>query len=240
MSKELPPTESRRRLRWPDPYFAVGFVSILLLGGIYVGRSRATPGIPSAIPSAFRTAPPESDAPRLGSPGAPIQVVELMEYQCPACAAAHRSTWPMLRRLADAGLIRYEPRNVPLPSHPNAIPAGVYARCVARTGPSAFWDYHAALLERQQEWVERYPVEAALTAAAQAAHADTVALARCVGEHGDAFAADLRASFRAATGAGFVSIPVWAVNGQVVPGDQLERRLNALLSARRQRPREAR
>jgi protein-disulfide isomerase len=214
------------RAKWRirlDPYFLMGMLSVLLIAGVYGLRLRGRRRVqPSTLPASLFTAAPGAPAPlMMGRPGAPVRVVELMEYQCPACAQAHRANAPVLRRMADQGRIVFRAENVPLPSHPNAISAGVYAACVAEVSPHRFWEYHAALFEHQDEWVEKYAAQPVFAALAGTLGADTAAVRQCLEKRGEQIAATLRGRFRSFAAAGFISVPVWTVNGRIVRWDRV-------------------
>jgi len=86
----------------------------------------------------------------LGRASAPVTVIEFTDLQCPYCASFAMNTFPELRRLyIDTGKVRFESRDLPLPFHPQAIPAAVAARCAGEQG--RYWEYRELLLARQQD-----------------------------------------------------------------------------------------
>lgn len=235
MSSPPPKPLARRPLSLPDPYFLTGMVSVLLLAALYLfqtqrqGTSRPT-ALPASLFASFGRGGP---LPQMGRDGAPVRVVEIMEYQCPACAEAHTRNWPILRRLASEGRIAFRVENVPLPGHPNAIPAGVFATCVAAVSPGHFWDYHATLLEHQREWAEKYDVDPVFAGLAQRVGGDTTAVRRCLKERGEQIATALRSRYPKYAQAGFSSVPVWSVNGRIVPWARVESEIAAAERASR-------
>jgi protein-disulfide isomerase len=92
-------------------------------------------------------APPEpvhaqidlNGAEMLGSPTAPITVVEFTDYQCPFCQRFHMSVFGEMKKyFIDTGKIRFYSRDLPLDSiHPNAMRAAMSGRCAAEQGQ--FW-----------------------------------------------------------------------------------------------------
>ena len=63
----------------------------------------------------------QSDDPVLGSPGAPIALVEFTDYQCPYCGQFHRRVLPEIKaRYVDTGKVRYIVRDYPLSFHSDA------------------------------------------------------------------------------------------------------------------------
>ena len=82
------------------------------------------------------------NAPRRGSPSAPVTIIEFSDYQCPYC----RQTEPVLQQLsakyADRVSLVY--KDFPLHNiHPYAQAAAEAARCAGEQGK--YWNYHDAL-----------------------------------------------------------------------------------------------
>lgn len=74
----------------------------------------------------------------LGSPDAPITMVEFTDYQCPFCQRFHTVTFYDLKKnYIDTGKVRFYSRDLPLDFHPNAFRAAEAARCAGEQGQ--FW-----------------------------------------------------------------------------------------------------
>jgi protein-disulfide isomerase len=86
-----------------------------------------------------------SGAPILGSPNAPLTMVEFTDFQCPFCARFHSQTFPLLRKAhVDAGRLRYIAMDFPLTGiHPDAFRAARASHCGEQQG--RYWDVHEAL-----------------------------------------------------------------------------------------------
>ncbi len=97
---------------------------------------------------------PLGDAPALGSPDAPVTIVEYSDYQCPYCLRHAQSTLPLLQEYIDAGVVRYIFKDFPISSiHPQAQKAHEAARCARELGgDEAYWTMHDLLFEYQQSW----------------------------------------------------------------------------------------
>jgi len=97
---------------------------------------------------------PLGDAPALGSPDAPVTIVEYSDYQCPFCLRHAQSTLPLLQEYIDAGVVRYVFKDFPINSiHPQAQKAHEAARCARELGgDEAYWTMHDLLFEYQQTW----------------------------------------------------------------------------------------
>ena len=82
----------------------------------------------------------------LGSPMAPVTIVEFSDFQCPHCAAAN----PELHRIVKAheGRVKLVFKHYPLPSHTRAEPAARAAEAAARQGK--FWEMVDVLFSRQR------------------------------------------------------------------------------------------
>ena len=88
--------------------------------------------------------------PSIGTPGAPVVLVEFSDFECPFCRAQAK----MLRE----ELLKAYPKEVrlyyldfPLESlHPWAKSAAMMGRCIFHQNASAFWDYHDWIFENQE------------------------------------------------------------------------------------------
>jgi protein-disulfide isomerase len=115
------------------------------------------PGAPAAAPEA---AAPDADrvyeiavpsgAPTQGPASAPVTIQIFSDYQCPFCSRVNPTIDQFMEQYQ--GRVRLVWRDYPLPFHQNATPAAEAAREVmAQRGNDAFWQYHHALFENQQD-----------------------------------------------------------------------------------------
>jgi protein-disulfide isomerase len=82
----------------------------------------------------------------LGRPGAPAQLVEYGDYECPFCARAHHVVTVVLRTVGND--VRYAFRQFPLTQiHPHALLAAQAAAAAGAQG--RFWQMHSILFEHQ-------------------------------------------------------------------------------------------
>jgi protein-disulfide isomerase len=89
------------------------------------------------------------DPPLMGSPNAPVSLVEFSDFECPYC-----------QRLKDilehdvlpkaSGKVSIAFKNFPLPMHPWAKPAAMMAACAGLQDTSNFWKVHDFLFENQK------------------------------------------------------------------------------------------
>jgi protein-disulfide isomerase len=94
---------------------------------------------PQAPPEPARAQMDLNSTEMLGSPTAPITMVEFTDYQCPFCQRFHLSVFGDMKKLfIDTGKVRFYSRDLPLDSiHPNAMRAAMSGRCAAEQGQ--FW-----------------------------------------------------------------------------------------------------
>ena len=80
----------------------------------------------------------------VGSPDAPLTLVEFSDYQCPYCRRFFNNTLARLKsEYIDTGRLRLVVRDLPLPFHAQAESAGVASQCAAEQ--DAFWDMRVKL-----------------------------------------------------------------------------------------------
>ncbi len=214
------------RGRWSvDPYFVAGLIAVLAAGALFLFKNTSAAGVripPSEIEPIIAALDSLGLAHQYGPSGDRIQVVELFDFECPACAAAHLATWPSIQEFVAAGLISFTAYDMPLPTHRYAVPAALVMSCVEEVDSVRAWDVRHAVFKSQSDWVQAYPVEAALLAIAADLQVDTVDARRCIRETGGQRTQDLKGALDVARRHGLTGIPLWIVNGQVVRWSKLE------------------
>ena len=118
----------------------------------------------------------------LGSPEAPLVVVEFGDFACGACALFHEGTWPTIRReFVETGQVFW--RHVPFVlGFPRGKEATRAAECAADQG--RYWQMHEVLFTRQDEWKEARKPEESLVRYAEAIGLDRHRFQRCYEEDG--------------------------------------------------------
>ena len=87
----------------------------------------------------------------MGSPTAPVEVIEFADFECPACGQYATLTEPDVRtRLVNTGQVRIRYIDYPLPMHKNTWDASLAAACANDQGK--FWEMHDALFANQDRW----------------------------------------------------------------------------------------
>lgn len=89
----------------------------------------------------------------MGAEDAPIEMIEISDFQCPYCAQFYNQTLPALDSLYIAtGKVRYVFLTYPNAAHRLAWPAVEAAFCAGAAG--RFWPMHDLLFERQDQWTD--------------------------------------------------------------------------------------
>jgi protein-disulfide isomerase len=130
--------------------FTVVLVAIAILGAAalgYVatrpkgGGQAVDPNLPMGTAQAFT----------MGSPDAPVKIVEFADFECPACGQFATLTEPDVRaRLIKTGQVQYTFYVFPLPMHKNTWSASNAAYCANEQGK--FWEMHDRLFYTQDLW----------------------------------------------------------------------------------------
>jgi protein-disulfide isomerase len=93
---------------------------------------------------------PLDDDPVLGSPDAPVTMIEYSEYLCPYCRRFVLETLPLIEeQYIDTGRVKLIFRDFPVHGE-GAIAMAMVAECAADQGK--FWEMHVLLYERVEEW----------------------------------------------------------------------------------------
>jgi protein-disulfide isomerase len=148
-----------------------------------------------------------ADDPVRGDARAPVTIVEFSDFQCPFCARALPAIADVERSFgADVRLVF---KHMPLPFHPNAMPAAIAAEAAREQGK--FWEMHDKLFAGQQaltdEAYERFARELGLDVERFRA-----------AERAPSTAERVRGDVSSATAAGVTGTPTFVVNGELVLG----------------------
>lgn len=166
-----------------------------------------------------------------GTKGAPIQIVELSDLQCPTCRRAHEKLEPILKK--HASRISYTRLDLPLfEGHDWTITASLAARAMQQVAPAKYWDFVDYIFDNQEsiqlssidnmirDWVEAKGVDQAKFTTLWKSDAE---LKKLLDHTGRVYDVSIN------------STPTFIINGQVTPygGDGLfvVQQLNTLLAA---------
>jgi len=152
-----------------SPSAAILIAGLVIAGTIlFTSRGSAQPpaGGTAAVAAAVSTLPstvrkPSADEHIIGSPTAPIVLIEYSDFQCPYCTMIY----PTLKRIVDEsdGNIAWVYRQYPLTSiHPQAEPSANASECIAaQLGNDAFWKYAETVFANQSQLSSQYSAQIA-------------------------------------------------------------------------------
>lgn len=87
----------------------------------------------------------------LGSPTAPVEVIEFADFECPSCGQFATLTEPDVRtKYVNTGKVRIRFMDFPLQMHPNTWDASLAAACANDQGK--FWEMHDVIFQNQDRW----------------------------------------------------------------------------------------
>lgn len=147
-----------------------------------------------------------------GEPGAPIELVEYGDYECPHCGRAY----PIIKRIQEkmgSGL-KFVFRNFPLAeSHPHATNAAISSEVAGAQGK--FWEMHDLLYENQFNLRDSDILKYAARAGTNADQ-----FKRDMKE--ETFAAKVQDDFESGIRSGVNGTPSFFINGRKFGGDWSE------------------
>jgi protein-disulfide isomerase len=205
------------RLTWP---IAVGLLLIGGVGGVVATRT-PTPGpqdqaAPASAPQDTSAEAALLAARTKGSPEAPITILEIADFQCPACRVFWEQTMPILQReYVQAGKVRFVFVNLPLVQiHRNAAAAHEFAMCAA--AQDQFWPVHDMLFDQQAVWAQLDDPSAYFFSISNATGLATDSLDACVtdGRMRDLIMREAQGVVRA----GVQSTPSFVIEGGLLAG----------------------
>jgi len=143
-------------------------------------------------------------------------VLEVADFQCPACRLFWAETMPLLQReYVDQGKIRMLFVNLPLVEiHQNSAAAHEFAMCAA--AQDRFWPVHDMLFDQQPIWAQLDDPSAYFFSVAAAVGLDTDSLDACVtdGRMREVIASEAQSVVRA----GVRSTPSFVIEGGLLAG----------------------
>ena len=89
-----------------------------------------------------------------GNNDAKYTLIEYSDFQCPYCVRGYHNV-EALRKKYGANL-RFIFKNMPLPFHPQAMPAAQYLEAVALQSPQKAWEFHDKLFQNQDKLSEQF------------------------------------------------------------------------------------
>lgn len=114
-------------------------------GGIQVAPTPVEPTVPVPTATASLSDLAENSHLVYGQEGAPIQIIEFSDFECPFCGSAHPTVKALMQEYD--GQIEFRYAHFPLSFHPRAKPSALASECAAEQGK--FSQYHDKLFENQ-------------------------------------------------------------------------------------------
>jgi protein-disulfide isomerase len=166
----------------------------------------------------------------LGSPQAPVTIVEYASMTCPHCANFSKNTYPELKkRYIDTGKVRYIFREFPLDRL--AVAGSLLARCAG--DGDKFYGMIELLFAQQTQWVVRAPIPHLMDLAKQAGFTQQT-FDSCLANQ-EMFDKIVKVREQAAKDFKVESTPTLFINGEKVSGDlsieELEKKIQPLLKS---------
>ncbi len=157
------------------------------------------------------------NAPFLGSPKAPVTMVEFADFQCPFCGRFFQTVEaPLIDQYVKTGKVRFVYRNFAFLG-PESEDAAVGAACANEQGK--FWEYHDYLFGHQQGENEGAFAKANLKKFARAvAGIDGAKFDACLDQ--ERYMNAVRADTAAGKTYGVTGTPATFINGRLISGAQ--------------------
>lgn len=145
----------------------------------------------------------------LGSPDAPITMIEYASLGCPHCAEFQAFVFPQIKaNYIDKGLVHYVFRD--FPHTPAAMSASLVASCMPR---DSYLKFAEALFASQQLWEGTNDVKGGLIIMGRRAGMTRERVEQCLADN-DKFKSIRAAQERASNELGVNSIPTFFINGR--------------------------
>jgi protein-disulfide isomerase len=208
-------------------------IGVLLLLGVLVGCStpEATPtntpvppaDTPTLAPDPDTTTTPEAtteplvpldDDPVLGSPDAPVTIIEYSEYLCSYCRAFALETLPLIKeQYIDTGQVKLIFRDFPVHGE-GSVAMAMVAECAA--DQDRFWEMNEVLFDRVEEWSASEDLLDTVVGYADELGVDTDVYYTCLQE--GATIERIREDYLIGVQEGVNATPTFFVNGTLVRG----------------------
>src|SRR5215210_4927049 len=207
-------TEGKRRGPGRGFWLAIGLFAVLGLGGLgyLASRPKVTattidPNLPAMKAEGYL----------LGSPTAPLEVIEFADFECPGCGQFATITEPDVRtRYVNTGKIRIRFMDYPLPMHRNTWDASLAAACANDQGK--FWEMHDAIFQNQDRWNGETTSKprSVLAELARGARLDMSKYEACM--DADTHRAKIQSHLREAERRQVTQTPTFVIGDKMVPG----------------------
>ena len=195
-------------------WIALGVVAVVGIGALswQATRPRVTASkIDASLP------PLQAQGYVIGSPTAPVEVIEFGDFECPSCGQFATLTEPDVRtRLVNAGQIRFRFMDFPLDIHRNTWDGSLAASCANEQG--RFWEMHDQIFANQDKWngeATRRP-RGPLGDMAKGIGLDMSKYNACM--EAETYRRQIQANLQEGVRRGVSQTPSFVIGGQLLPG----------------------
>jgi protein-disulfide isomerase len=196
-------------------YLILGAVAVIGAGALFLSARNK----PAAVLTWDGPAPaPAADGFNgyvMGSDSAPVEVMEFLDFECPACASFANIQFPTVRdQLIATGRVRWRSRDLPLPGHKYSRFSAHAAQCAGEQ--DRYWEMHDRLFA-DHSWAQTGRDPSALfRQMAQSAGVDISKWDECM--QSGRYAGRIEASRQEAERLGASGTPTFFVNGRMLQG----------------------
>ncbi|CAN5793030.1 thioredoxin domain-containing protein [soil metagenome] len=213
-------------------WMTMGLVAVMGVAALSWVASRPKTTASTIDPS---LPPMKAEGYLIGSPSAPVEVVEYADFECPSCGQFATVTEPDVRtRLVNTGKIRVRFLDFPLPMHKNTWDASLAASCANDQGK--FWEMHDQIFATQDKWngeATSNPRKV-LKGVADGLHLDLAKYGACM--DAETHRPQIQANQQEGERRGVSSTPSFAIGGRIYPGALPFDRFNELVEAELAKP----
>ena len=185
-------------------------------------QKKETGSLPDTVITVTPSPTPDTDfedesVTTLGSPDAPVTIVEFSDFQCPYCERFYTQTFSQLKEnYIDTGKVRFVFKDFPLSFHEKAMPAALAAECAGEQGK--YWDMHDKLFGEQQRWVKSDKPNDVFKEFAKELDLNGDQFNECLDSQ--KYQAEIQADQQEGLAAGVQGTPAFFINGQFISGAQ--------------------
>ena len=213
-------------------WMTMGAVAVMGVAALSWVASRPKSTATSIDPS---LPPMKAEGYLLGSPSAPVEVVEYADFECPSCGQFATVTEPDVRsRLVNTGKIRVRFLDFPLAMHKNTWDASLAASCANDQGK--FWEMHDQMFATQDKWngeATSNPRKV-FKGLAEGLHLDMAKYGACMDK--ETHRPQIQANEQEGERRGVSSTPSFAIGGHIYPGALPFDQFNKLVEAELAKP----
>jgi protein-disulfide isomerase len=195
-------------------WLALGLAAVLGVAGLGYLVSRPKTTVAAIDPN---LPPMKAEGYLLGSPTAPVEVIEFADFECPSCGQFATLAEPDVRtNLVNTGKVRIRFIDFPLPQHRNTWDASLAAACANDQGK--FWELHDAIFMNQDRWSTEATSRprSVLEDLAKGVGLDMSKYDACM--KADTHRPKIQAHMQEAVRRGVASTPTFIIGGKMIPG----------------------